>query len=58
MYIYMTRHGETLWNLQGRTQGANDIPLTNRGIRQAEELAEKLERESISDLFQWIGARL
>ncbi|HCS72691.1 MAG TPA: hypothetical protein DIW17_02285 [Clostridiales bacterium] len=51
MYIYMTRHGETLWNLQGRTQGANDIPLTNRGIRQAEELAERLERESISQIY-------
>lgn len=51
MYIYLTRHGETLWNLQGKTQGSEDIPLTEKGIRQAEALAERLEREGISKIY-------
>ena len=33
--IYLLRHGETLWNQQGRYQGRFDSPLTERGIWQA-----------------------
>ncbi|NLB42999.1 MAG: histidine phosphatase family protein [Clostridiales bacterium] len=51
MYVYLTRHGETLWNLQGKTQGAKDIALTESGIRQAEVLAERLVREDISKIY-------
>jgi len=35
MKIYIARHGETEWNLQGRKQGRLDSPLTERGIGQA-----------------------
>lgn len=51
MYIYLTRHGETLWNVQGRTQGTKDIPLTGRGIQQADELAMRLENEGITQIY-------
>ena len=27
MQIYIVRHGETLWNKEGRLQGATDIEL-------------------------------
>lgn len=40
--LYLVRHGETPWNLEGRYQGHLDPPLTERGRRQAEATAEKL----------------
>ena len=36
------RHGETLFNTQHRLQGHCDSPLTDNGIRQAEEAGKKL----------------
>ncbi len=36
MYIYFMRHGETIWNRQGRIQGSTDIALTDLGISLAE----------------------
>ena len=33
--LYLMRHAETLFNLQGKTQGWCDSPLTPRGIEQA-----------------------
>ena len=51
MYIYLTRHGETDWNVQRRTQGIHNSFLSNRGIGQAQELADRLASESISYLY-------
>ena len=36
--VYITRHGETLWNIEGRMQGWKDSALTEKGIKQAEAL--------------------
>jgi broad specificity phosphatase PhoE len=33
--IYVVRHGETVWNVEGRRQGSLDSPLTPRGVEQA-----------------------
>jgi broad specificity phosphatase PhoE len=33
--IYYIRHGETEWNANGRLQGTQDVPLNERGVRQA-----------------------
>ncbi|CYX48093.1 phosphoglycerate mutase [Streptococcus suis] len=30
-YLYLMRHGQTRFNLQGRIQGACDSPLTEEG---------------------------
>lgn len=35
MRIYLIRHGETNWNLEGKLQGREDIALNENGIRQA-----------------------
>ncbi|MBX5104371.1 histidine phosphatase family protein [Rhizobium lentis] len=43
--IYLLRHGETVWNTVGRYQGQKDSPLTPRGIRQADQMADRLSRE-------------
>ena len=42
MLLYVTRHGETDFNVQNRYTGSTDIPLNAKGLRQAEELANKL----------------
>lgn len=41
--LYITRHGETLWNLEGRMQGWKDSPLSEKGIEQAKLLYERLK---------------
>ncbi|MDO4291845.1 MAG: histidine phosphatase family protein [Eubacteriales bacterium] len=39
MLLYLIRHGETNWNVEGRMQGQTDIPLNENGIRLAQETA-------------------
>lgn len=46
-YLYITRHGETAWNLEGRFQGRQNSELTERGLLQAETLGRILDREKI-----------
>ncbi len=38
MNLYVVRHGETIWNKEGRVQGITDIPLTEKGKLEAVEL--------------------
>lgn len=40
--LYITRHGETLWNTERRMQGHQDSDLTEKGRRQAELLSRAL----------------
>ena len=40
--IFVVRHGQTDWNLEGRCQGWADVELNQTGLKQASELAEKL----------------
>lgn len=42
MIFYFVRHGETDWNVQKKIQGTTDVPLNEKGLCQARELAEKL----------------
>ena len=44
--IYLARHGETTWSLSGQHTGRTDLPLTERGERQARALGERLRGAS------------
>jgi broad specificity phosphatase PhoE len=48
--VFMTRHGETDWNAEGRWQGHTDIPLNDRGRAQARGVAEVLRGVGLSGL--------
>lgn len=38
--IWIARHGETEWNVEGRRQGRLDSPLTDRGLADAGRVAD------------------
>jgi probable phosphoglycerate mutase len=42
MNILLVRHGETLWNREGRYQGRTDVPLSEVGETQVTALAARL----------------
>src|SRR5207244_10676451 len=49
--ILLARHGETLFNVQGRWQGQSDSPLTERGLAQARELGRALSSDTIAAVY-------
>ncbi len=40
--LFIVRHGETVWNREGRIQGHTDVGLSEKGIEQARKLAHRL----------------
>ena len=40
--VYLARHGETAWTVSGQHTGLTDLPLTERGERNARSLGERL----------------
>lgn len=51
MRVYLIRHGQTDWNVEGKIQGSTDIPLNDMGRRQAACLAKGMERRRVSRVF-------
>src|SRR6516162_9387985 len=41
--VFLARHGETAWTVSGQHTGLSDIPLTQRGERNARRLGERLK---------------
>lgn len=46
--LYVIRHGETDWNAEGRFQGSLDVPMNDKGRRQAAENG-RLLRSMLAD---------
>ena len=46
--LYLMRHGQTVFNLKGRIQGASDSPLTTLGVRQAQSAKGYFEKHHIT----------
>jgi broad specificity phosphatase PhoE len=40
--VFLARHGETAWTITGQHTGRTDLPLTERGQRNARRLGERL----------------
>lgn len=47
MKLFVARHGETEWNAQNRVCGVTDLSLTEKGIAQAEALAQAAQGRDI-----------
>jgi probable phosphoglycerate mutase len=48
--ILLVRHGESIWNAEGRWQGAANPPLSDAGRAQAKQLAEAVRDAGIDSL--------
>jgi broad specificity phosphatase PhoE len=49
--VYLARHGETAWTLSGQHTGLTDLPLTERGERNARRLGERLRGVTFAKVF-------
>lgn len=49
--VLLIRHAETDWNAQGRWQGHEPVPLSEKGRTQARKLAEHLSTRPIGSVY-------
>ena len=49
--VYLARHGETAWSLAGQHTGLTDVPLTERGERDARALGDRLRGIAFARVF-------
>jgi len=49
--LLLVRHGETVWNAEGRVQGQRNSPLSERGREQSRLVADRLARQRVSAIY-------
>jgi probable phosphoglycerate mutase len=49
--VYLARHGDTAWSESGQHTGLTDLPLTERGRRNAGRLGERLKAFSFAKVY-------
>ena len=47
----IVRHGETVWNAEGRIQGHSDTKLSDHGVLQAQAVARRLADATIDAAY-------
>ena len=55
--LILLRHGESQWNLENRFTGWVDVPLSPRGIQEAQHAGEKLRSFTFDRAFTSVLAR-
>lgn len=55
--LYLTRHGETEWNVQKRMQGRLDSALTKHGEEQARRLGQRLHNHPVDVIYSSTSGR-
>lgn len=50
-FVYLARHGETEWTISGQYTGKTDLPLTDRGRRNALRLGQRLHGMAFARVF-------
>ena len=55
--LYITRHGETEWNIERRMQGRLDSPLTLKGKEQAAALGKRLASVRLDAVYSSTAPR-
>jgi probable phosphoglycerate mutase len=51
MIIHCIRHGQSVYNAEGRIQGQSDVPLSDLGLQQSRAVADALAGEPIDALY-------
>ncbi len=49
--LFLIRHGQTAWTIEGRWQGQLDPPLNENGRKQARQLAQELSCQNLQILY-------
>jgi len=49
--LLLIRHGETVWNAEGRVQGQQNSPLSARGREQGRLTADRLSKMKVSGIY-------
>ncbi|SHJ47157.1 histidine phosphatase family protein [Paramaledivibacter caminithermalis] len=49
--LFLTRHGQTQWNVEKRFQGSLDSALTELGVKQAKLLRDRLAHEKFDIIY-------
>lgn len=55
--LYITRHGQTEWNIQSRMQGWADSPLTVTGVEAARQLGKRLQDVPLNAVYSSTSGR-
>lgn len=50
-YLVLIRHGESKWNLENKFTGWVDVPLSEKGIKEAQRAAEKLKKINFDEAY-------
>jgi 2,3-bisphosphoglycerate-dependent phosphoglycerate mutase len=50
-YLVLVRHGESQWNLDNKFTGWVDVPLSKKGVKEAQRTAKALKKLSIDIAF-------